>query len=293
MILIQSVHIVPSYKCNLNCDYCYAKKYITEYGDLSWDDFLDYTKLLLRNNIQSVNFIGGEPTIWPYIDQAIKLLQSMGIYVGVLTNAILHTNVLPYFVTVNGNNIIDTLEDKIVQNLKWYKKNGVKITLRFNLSKEDSDELLQHRLGLIQNYADFVSIAPIVPYKLERALGKKIVEFVKYAEKIKKPIKISRAVPICLFTSEEYKYLQKKASVYSICNPGEKQIIFNPDKTFLPCVDLNQKIDLSKDFSKIENELDEIVFNLRKVYAHSQCIGCKYFKIKCQGGCFSMHLNVS
>ncbi len=287
---IKSVHIVPSYKCNLSCSYCYAKKYVAEYPDLTWEQFLELVDMLLTENIRDVSFIGGEPSIWPYIDKAIALLKSMGVKVGLLTNAVVHTKALPYFVTVNANNIVGDLEKKITENLQWYRKNKVSVCLRFNLSKEDTKKTTQHRLDLIQKYADTVSIAPIVPYKLTKELGAVIYNFVRQVKKTGRKINISRALPICLFTAAEYDYLKKNAGVYSICGPGRRHVVLNPDNSILPCVDINHKFHLESGLNSAQKDCKKLVSELKGVYAHVECKDCEHFKIRCQGGCFSMHI---
>lgn len=87
------MNIFPSYKCNLNCSFCFIKKNKSALLPLEW----------LRNIIQEVspktiNILGGEPSIlnYSYLEELIEL-------------SISATNKAPSLYT-NGTNILDLFQ---------------------------------------------------------------------------------------------------------------------------------------------------------------------------------------
>lgn len=81
------MHIAPTRKCNLRCEYCY------QYDDVAGEMSLDSFKAIIDNNhrlgLSIVAFTGGEPLIWKHLDEAIEYCTQKNIFTQLTTNGIL------------------------------------------------------------------------------------------------------------------------------------------------------------------------------------------------------------
>lgn len=287
---LQSIHIVPTYACNLACDYCYASKYIGRFPRMRWATFRRVLDRLIASNVRHVIFIGGEPTIWGNLSRAIDAARGAGMSVTLLSNAMRLPDSLPDAVTVNGTNLgIDRLRPTILKNLQAYRLRGVSITLRFNLRHDETDARLAEYAGYAAAFADGVSLSPIVPYPLTRRVGEIVVDLSKRIVAQGKPVKLSRALPRCIFTPAERTFLTTHAGLYHRCSPANKQLTVNPDGSILPCVDLpiprrTSTDDLNAFKKTFAPTLDELFMKA----TFDKCKTCKYFPKVCQGGCLTM-----
>jgi radical SAM protein with 4Fe4S-binding SPASM domain len=290
--LLKSVHLIPTYGCNLACSYCYASKFKGKFPQMSWEKFKKILNKLIENNIGRVIFIGGEPTTWRHLNRAIEVARSLGMEVVVLTNAVLRMENLPHAITVNGNNLADAkLREKILANLKFYREKGVRVGIRFNINLETTPALMKQYAAWARDYADEVSISPIVPYALSKRLGKILYDFAKLIEKNKQKANFSRALPICIFTPLQLKYLREKCGLYSICHPAKTSLTINPDATIFPCVDLKIPEKMQKDLQQNCAIYNPLLSKLKSKPTFPACKTCKHFKTDCQGGCLSMKYN--
>lgn len=287
---LRSVHIVPTYACNLKCHYCYASKYIPKFPVMTWRRFTSILDRLIKSDVRHILLIGGEPTIWPEIDRAIATARTLGFSVSLLTNAMRKVTNVPHAITVNGTNLADPkLRATILKNLVRYREANVAICLRFNLFATDTEALLTDYARLAQQYADSVSFAPTVPYTLDRKLGKVLISFARKIRAGKQELRMSRAVPLCIFTPLERTYLKKHAGLYSRCSPANRQLTINPDGSMLPCVDLNIPQHIGTGDLNIEKKRYHATLQtLFEKPKFPSCTTCRHFPHTCQGGCLTM-----
>lgn len=81
------MHIAPTRKCNLKCEYCY------QYDDGANEMSLDSFKKIIDNNyrlgLSIVAFTGGEPIIWKHLDEAVRCCTQKNIFTQLTTNGTL------------------------------------------------------------------------------------------------------------------------------------------------------------------------------------------------------------
>ena len=84
------VSINPSWRCNLNCEYCILKTSgVEKYPDINPTRSLEYWKEWITTfpvKIREVALSGGEPTLVPYFADLVNWLLDEGYYVLVFTN---------------------------------------------------------------------------------------------------------------------------------------------------------------------------------------------------------------
>jgi len=93
---IVSTHISPEGGCNLNCSYCSVKKRVRQFR-VDLPVIQDYVKKLKSRGLKAVILTGGgEPTLYPKINELIHWLKhDMGLSVALITNGTLTHRVKP------------------------------------------------------------------------------------------------------------------------------------------------------------------------------------------------------
>lgn len=293
-MVILRVYIVPTYDCDLKCPNCYSKKYKNQYPSyLSWIDFVkafDFFKFKTKN----VSFIGGEPTKWKFINEALMYLEDRNFITGIFTNCLKATRYRPRYVIVNGTNLLDDeFKSLIVKNIRNYMRNGVKIRLRFNLSQGITNTNISEMISLSKKYANSVSLSLQFPTPFNQEIGEVFYRLSRSltAESIR--TKISRATPLCIFTSEQIEYLKRSCKLSGQCPLPSKSIVINPDgQTIQPCVELDIRRSLvewsknpsksffSKEIEKLRRILPTFCNDCILFANHQCCCGCLSYKTK-------------
>jgi MoaA/NifB/PqqE/SkfB family radical SAM enzyme len=86
---IISTHISPEGSCNLNCDYCSVKRRTKHYR-IELDVIVDYIEKLHSRGLKAVIITGGgEPTLYPQINELIEFLISKDLSIALITNGTL------------------------------------------------------------------------------------------------------------------------------------------------------------------------------------------------------------
>jgi len=98
----QPIHLVVGLttRCNLNCDFCWITE--KEAMDL---DFEDLKYFIQELPIKAIELSGGEPLLYPHINELIEYCYNMDISIGITTNGVLLKN----------------LTQRSLQMLKWLR----------------------------------------------------------------------------------------------------------------------------------------------------------------------------
>ncbi len=81
------MHIAPTRRCNLGCDYCY--QYDNASNEMSFDSFKEIIDNNYKLGLGIVAFTGGEPLIWKHLDEAIDYCNEKNIFTQLTTNGTL------------------------------------------------------------------------------------------------------------------------------------------------------------------------------------------------------------
>jgi MoaA/NifB/PqqE/SkfB family radical SAM enzyme len=289
----KNICLIPTYSCNANCPFCYAKEFKKKFRkEMDWQMFKKVVDICLNHGKRNeVSFLGGEPTVWRHINQAVSYLKERNVQVNFFTNGINCSAVAPDCVLINiYNSFNNKIRNKIKKSILLYKRQGVEVGLRYNLasgSSTDDERFINFAVPL----ADYVSISPAIPYSPSEELGSRIFKLVHNFHAQKRIVKISRAIPICLFNSQKFRYLREKCSLRTECY-SEKNIVINPDgKTIFPCVNIPIfSLNLFKDgLPKINRVCKKFFKSLSLIRPFPQCQKCQHAADnKCQAGCLGM-----
>jgi len=285
------LYIVPTYECNLACTQCYSKKYLPEYpAYLSWTNFINIYDMF-KANAKSFLFIGGEPSMWKFINESILFLKNKDKNVSIFSNGTILLGVMPDNLIINGTNLLSKTErNRILSNLAIYRDNGVNIKLRFNIDstmKNQAEEIVK----VAKQYTKSVSLSILYPSILDRQLGRTVYYLANKLLSNSIKTEISRGTPLCIFSEEERFYLKAKCFLKGKCNLPTNSFLVNPDgQTVQPCVELEIKRNI--DELKISSPKRLFMRSINEIRDNAclQCFNCTLIS-ECNGGCLGYKLN--
>lgn len=81
---------LPTYRCNVNCNFCSTHELSKRYPEsLSKERAIEIAHQIGKNKTWMVGFTGGEPLLWPYLFDVIKILKKYNLNVYIVTNGLL------------------------------------------------------------------------------------------------------------------------------------------------------------------------------------------------------------
>ncbi|MCP5104892.1 MAG: radical SAM protein [bacterium] len=101
-----TIYLHPTYKCNLDCVYCYNKSdrdthsHADGFSELSFRDYERLLKEIKELGVSGITFSGGEPLLRADLFQIAKMSKELGFYNSIITNGTL----------VSEKNIPDIIE---------------------------------------------------------------------------------------------------------------------------------------------------------------------------------------
>lgn len=113
-----NLHFWPH--CNMKCKYCFAN-FSHVKKSLSKEEWLEIIQQLADFGMKKVNFVGGEPTLCPFLGELIVFSNNLGLTTGVVSNG---TGITPWFLNKYG------------MYIDW-----------IGLSLDSGNEITQQRLG--------------------------------------------------------------------------------------------------------------------------------------------------
>ena len=284
------IYIVPTYECNLSCTGCYSKKNKMDFDDyLSWENFIKIFNKY-KDECTKFAFIGGEPAKWKFINEAVLYLKNKRKKVIIFTNGTIPIYTKPTNVIVNGTNLFNSaIRNTIIEQIKSYKNQRVKTTLRFNVNDHFTDKMIKEAVEISKEYANSVSVSILFPAEFTKNLGDLVYSLCNQIALTGTKVRISRATPLCIFSSEQKIYLETSCKLSGQCSLPNNSIVIQPDgETIQPCVELNIYKNLNELTSCSPKELFFKEINILKSKENPTCSGCELFKTKqCCGGCLS------
>lgn len=312
-----------NHRCNLRCEWCYAK--MTEYKnhDMSIGTVKKYVDLSVELGTDSVVLIGGEPTLHSEFFEIIKIIKTAGLKPRLVTNGIIFSNREFLRKTIDAGLVSvafslkapnrkvfleDTGRDLFIEQVKALRNivdSGIKNTISFAICK-----------NLINNFNEIVQIVkstgvdnllidtgkPIFlngrftsnGMSTPRELAKFIMEIYQKHEKSGLRILLKLALPFCLFTREFIEKMLSDENIVTGCSMmKEGNLIVGLDGDILPCNHLcDQSLGkIEQDFSDAR-EFQEFINtgSVAEFYQYintcpdKRCISCSYWNI-CGSGC--------
>lgn len=283
------IHITEN--CNLNCIYCYEKNNKRKEKTLNHNDIFSIIKQAKKLKVKSIQFLGGEPFLYPKFKELLKYTIKKGFHVNIYTNGfVINDNWIEFlkkykeniylnikFDSKNGyiKHLGKDLFDKIIQNIKFFKKNNLKIKTYITVTKNninDIEKLIKTSYEM-NSYPIIERFIPICNNKINKKLEITDKEWVKVLQIFNKNNKYA----------DFYKFISNKKGYY--CNCYNSVISFDIYGNASPCAYIQ-----NLNFANIFDENLKKIFEKFEKYQQSwnkipkECSDCKN-KITCRGGC--------
>lgn len=85
-MLVPAIDIYVTYRCNLRCAHCFVGENLNLNSHFPFDSLATLITSCNQWGTKELTFLGGEPTLYPFIVKAIELSHSMGLKTRVITN---------------------------------------------------------------------------------------------------------------------------------------------------------------------------------------------------------------
>jgi len=262
------VRIKPTNACNHSCYYCcYRSKKLPFAQLFNKTDFIPRDKMkkiitdLDRMKVQAVTFSGGgEPLLYPYIKESLKMLAQVGIGLGILTNGGLLRGEIADIVadTVSWVRIsMDAADartyskyrnvslksfDLVCDNIKRFakKKKSCKLGISFIVTEENHPQIFRYLEFMKRLGVDNVKISECVVSKDWRQ-GRKYMDkfFIPAREQIDKSL--SRLADKNFMIIDRFHYPDEEDNNYSksyaFCAFAQCLVIIGADLNVYACQD--------------------------------------------------------
>ncbi len=315
-------NIVLTYKCNLNCPYCFANEFVNKTSQsISFEDFLKAYYFIKKTPQERIGIIGGEPTLHPDFEKIIKFLNlenkkdKFNIPIQIFTNGLeidkyidfLHKGNYSLLINCNSpDDIGPSTYNKLRHNLLLLKKNfknkyniGINLysnTMNYDYIFELLKELKQKNLRLSMTVPNKVNDEPLTR---ENIYGKNkeflFSVFKKCKDNNVTPFYDCNTFVSCLVDYENIQFLKSFKSQYNLlCYSSCKPIIdILPDLQVIRCFGLSDYLKVSLiDFENLEELrkffISEIDHYAKKIPNFTECNSCKQMQLMdCYGGCLA------
>lgn len=311
--------VIPTFRCNINCDYCQYKGLEKSYPkDMDLGIFSKVLDWLAMQDVKYIRFMGGELTSHPRINEYLKIINEKDFEVRFFSNLLIGTDRL--------KKILEHLKPEKVErfiihykSLDWYSKErhelflrnvkevsdrGYTIHLRHNLESRNTE--YDYVIDLAKKYnIKFFTTTPLFPGATKDSVYTSIEEWKKLVPNILDIYKkcheagilfdFTKPLPPCFFTKEDFKRYYYKF-VRNPCLKGKTLFmpLLYPDLTVCLCPGMH--MNAPKKLFEYENYKD-IYFSFEKKFESirwtplfEKCKDCRYFKQKrCQGLCAAFH----
>lgn len=312
--------IYPTYRCPLDCDFCYVKHLKDNDRTMDKKLFKKVVEISEKRKIFSISILGGEPLISSdIIKQICGDLGQKKIMFNIVTSGALPIepdiikkirNKKNVHFGISIHSSIPSVHDRIVGKNKAFEtaigtlkrliKNNIKPFVQCVATKDNINHIYEY----IHYFQSFQIDGISISYPFPRP-GMTIDEYkaiapnpIKFA-KIKNDI-LSRNFSFPILITGGYSFALQKTSVKTAtpiergifnCEGGWSSLEISPSGNVFPCsLTLENKEFLlgnvnTDDFSKIWSSPLLDMFRSRPFKKDKPCIGCIHYKY-CKGGCF-------
>lgn len=313
---IDSISLCLGSDCNLHCSWCYNQA--NKSKSLDYDSFCLFFNQIIKNHIDTVILIGGEPLVYPRVIEIIELLQHQRIVLATngiafsddnLIKQVAKHNNLSISLSIKGFNEQVMLQTTRVNGFNQLSKailmlNNHGLTIDYSYVFDYS--LRREDFGLFYGFLSNHSIRTLTigemrPYfsmtgEIEGRLAKRGIfeSFVLYLIERGIDLRVKIQAPFCEYSLKFINYLIREKMLISACSVKLGGALFFDSNLDLvlceSCFDIRLG-EFGKDYTDYNSLQDfflspqvRAVYNKFKGCPRQKCTDCKYWSI-CGGGC--------
>lgn len=210
-------------RCNLNCEYCFAKEFRNENsGDILLNDLNILARKLMESDITTLKIQGGEPTCHKQFEKVSEFLKDSGFALHLYTNGLFNNSFVRNIcrnyksVTINCNQLNDDGLDILSKNIDSLLNLGCNVMLGKTISNETSN--VDGFLMFAQKFKDdakirFDASRPYIPYdgafQKFRIDAHRVIDALIKAKLQGFNVEVDCCYPPCIFSNGEWKLLRR------------------------------------------------------------------------------------
>jgi radical SAM protein with 4Fe4S-binding SPASM domain len=309
---IKGFWLVPSYKCNNRCVWCYVGGKLEEQSEVSLSDAKKYLTTMANLGAKTCVLIGGEPSIYQHIIKVIKFANRLKIKVKMVTNGrklsspkfvrqLKDAGLISCSVSIEGT---EKIHDNITRVAGSFAESVTGITncldegLPINtittvsqLNKDVLVDLIEQMRSIGVKVSAF-NMCSSQPSGYGADVG--IINLSEYARIVEDiGLKYDSArfyglIPLCLYDETKLIKLLELGRMKVSCSLLSNSITIDPQGDILPCTHMANltygNLNVKEDVQTIR-ELKQREKKFLSSHAPSEkCINCKWWTT-CLGGC--------
>ncbi len=305
-----------THKCKRGCPFCFARDVLKDSNNVDEILTLDDIELLLnhfKGQYSNIGLLGGEPLLYPYLMDTIKLLHKHHIYVKIFTSATiecpkeleqyyLENGHINFIVNVGDRNSYNDIQFKNLETFfkKFHSTSVLSYTI-FDITKDISTSLFDmiQKYNLVKQIRTGIAL-PIynggnkyIPLNDYRKIGDFFCSYSDEAAKRGIVINMDCGFVACMFTDKQLGHIiMNGVKTNFSCGPVTD---IGPGLKTWHCFPLFQKGRINaleaKNARELEQSLREqltVEGELNGIY--QECSTCKQFIMNvCKGGCKSFN----
>jgi radical SAM protein with 4Fe4S-binding SPASM domain len=321
----QQILLAPTYRCNLSCDYCYAKDWGLDFPDeMSLNNLEQAFAWMSDQGINYMILCGGEPTVYTHFPTLLSKARDRNIRIMLTTNGLYSKTVQEF---INNNYIEefighydqetmltrDTQRRQFIDNLLKARNNGVNVILRYTLTENSTadewTDLIDMAKTLDVNVISygfaFKNVAGNNNY-YDYQLGKQRKNFEQvftafFNDCSQQSLKLhqSKPFPLCLLEKDTLRKVIFKGSIRLSCTAHARHfshnVTINPDLSTFPCNGLGIRGPKITTFESLVAVGRYYAEQLQQLQYHPYDTSCQecllFYRGFCQGVCLAQHYN--
>lgn len=263
------IRIKPTNLCNHNCYYCHYKNPYLTLDEYNPNDMIPYDKMMeiindMKNmKVKAVTFSGGgEPLVYPYIEDAMNKVVEAGIDLSIITNGsmlcdekarilskakwvrISIDSIIPQnYAKIRG--IGENALNKLLKNIEEFakiKEESCELGINFVIGKENYKEISDVAITMKNIGVNHVKFAPLFSNETE-----------KYHENIKDEIIANLNHLSSKLNSEKFKIIDLYSSDFDNYEVFKRTYSRCPIKEFICVIAANSKVYFCHDKAYLKN----------------------------------------
>ncbi len=310
------ITIIPSYRCNVRCKYCYVIEKIDQANDgIAYSQFVKLVDQAEAMGCSRIGFSGGEPTFHPDFGLFLDLLRERNFTSFFASNMIFKPRLIEHFDNSCLGSITAHLRPRsdyvkktwnlFQNNLRKTRSAGIHVMLRYSVvpgRQVDLERILEvcDKTGINQ-----VNLALTIPSTCgnnihieANSIRHSVREFVNCFRRLHRSglkTGLSKPLPPCLLEPDDRRLLGNLPFAVGSCSIWQvnntHNIVVNPDGSVWPCIVVEEDLGQFSDYAT----LDDIGRTVQKSldsragkYLFDSCPDCELYHLKrCQGACLA------
>ncbi len=316
----RQILLAPTYACNLDCSYCYAKGLEKQFdGEMSAKRLAQLMAWCSDAGINRINLCGGEPTVYRRLPELLNQARQRSIKISLASNMLYDKTLRSFIQPEWFDEVIAHFDQGLLleprkakrfsENLKAAEAMGRSLFIRYTLTGRSTSDEWRRVIEIAEdahidtiNYAfsftNFMRNNEAFPYgKGGKAdlLGEIFEDFSADCTDAGIGMHLCKPLPLCGFSDERLKRYLRKGQLRSACaaylRGGTQNVTVNPDLTIFPCNAIAVKGPKVTDFRAFEDMSAQLISGIKKILFapySKKCSSCMFFyRGFCQGACLA------